>query len=389
MAARPGRSGAGDGGAAVRPRRSRRTGDRSGGRHRALTVPPSTRLLVPLALLVAGLVAGLVAVASPAAAATGCTVGDPRLSELSGLVADGPRWWAAADGGRSSRAVSLDPAGCATTGERAAPIDPADVEDLGIGTDGALRLADIGDNAGRRDTVAVIVLPASGPALLQRFAYPDGPHDAEALVVADDGVPLIITKTAGAAGIYRPTGPPTGDDDPPAPLQRVGQIVLPVSTTPGGPLGSAGSRTVTGGGLSPVSAPDRAVAVRTYTDAWLFRLPSGAPADADALVDALAGAPVQVPLPDEAQGEAVALTADGTLLSGSEARGGQPATVRTVPGAVGAAFAPDAPATAQPDAPPPVSSTPMALPAVVGVAAVVVLLVGLAVAMVLHGRRRR
>jgi hypothetical protein len=315
-------------------------------------------------------------------------VGDPRLSELSGLAADGPRWWAVADGGRVSRALSLDPDGCATTGERTAPIDPADVEDLGISTDGALWLADIGDNSGRRDTVAVILLPRSGPARLHRLAYPDGPQDAEALVVADDGVPLIVTKTTGAAGIYRPSGPLTGGAAP-TPLRRVGGIVLPTSTTPGGPLGSAGSRTVTGGGLSPVDASERAVAVRTYTDAWLFRLPPGAGAGADAVVDALAGAPVQVPLPDEVQGEAVALTADGTLLSGSEARGGQPATIRTVPGAVGAAFAPDAPAAAQPDAPPPVSSTPAAVPAVVGVAAVVVLLLGLAVAMTLHGRRRR
>ncbi len=162
-----------------------------------------------------------------------------------------------------------------------------------------------------------------------------------------------------------------------------------MSTTPGGPLGSAGSRTVTGGGLSPVSAPDRVVAVRTYTDAWLFRLPSGAPADADALVDALAGAPVQVPLPGRGTGRGGRPHRGRDAALRERGRGGQPATVRTVPGAVGAAFAPDAPATAQPDAPPPVSSTPMALPAVVGAAAVVVLLVGLAVAMALHARRRR
>ncbi|TCK25260.1 hypothetical protein EV378_1063 [Pseudonocardia endophytica] len=344
-------------------------------------------------MLVAGLVASSamavpsVMAAPSAMAATGvtCAVPDQRLTELSGLVADGARWWAIADGGRVSRAISLDPGGCATTGERSAPIDPVDVEDVGIGPDGALWLADIGDNTGERDTVAAIVLPSAGPARLHRFAYPDGPHDAEALVVADDGVPLIVTKTVGAAGIYRPDGAPGAGTTP---LRRVGQIVLPESTTPGGPLGSAGSRTITGAGLSPAGAagPGRVVAVRTYTDAWLFRLPSGA--TASGLVEALAGPPVQVALPDEAQGEAVALTADGTLVSGGEARGGRPATIRTVPGAVGEAVAPDAPVAAQPDAPPG-PSTPAALPAIIGAGTVAVLLCGLAVAMTLHARRRR
>lgn len=330
-------------------------------------------------------------VARPVAAASGCAVGDERLSELSGLVANGPRWWAIADSGRVARAVALDPAGCATTGERTAPSDPVDVEDLGIGPGGALWLADIGDNAAGRDSVAVVVLPTSGPPRVHRLVYPDGPRDAEALVVGDDGVPLVITKTAGAAEIYRPAGPLLDGAEPTA-LQRVGRIVLPVSTTAGGPLGSAGSRTVTGAGLSPAAAPERAVAVRTYTDAWLFRLPAGATADARAIAAALSGAPVQVPLPDEAQGEAVALTAGGTLVSGSEAASGRPATIRTLPGAARAAFAPDAPATAQPAVPLPVPSTqavPTSLPALVGVAAVAVVLLGLAVAMTVHGRRRR
>jgi hypothetical protein len=93
-------------------------------------------------------------------------------------------------------------------------------------------------------------------------------------------------------------------------------------------------------------------------------------------------------LPDEPQGEAVALTADGTLLSGTEARGGRPAGIRTVPGAVASALAPSAPVAAQPDVPPS-PSTPAALPAIVGAAVVVAVLAGLAAAMTLHARRRR
>ncbi|WP_308252242.1 hypothetical protein [Pseudonocardia sp. KRD291] len=322
----------------------------------------------------------------------GCTVDDDRLGELSGLVADGDQRWGIVDSGSRAVAYRIDARTCAVTGTRAAPIDPADVEDLATGPDGALWLADIGDNAGRRDSVALVVLPRSGPPRLHRLVYPDGPRDAEALVVGDDGVPVIVTKASGAAGVYRPSGPLA--EPGPTPLVRAGQVVLPVSSTAGGPLGGIGTRTITGAGLSPApsgaSAGDRRVlALRTYTDAWLFPLPAdGVPPDADRLVAALAGAPVAIPLPDEPQGEAVALTADGTLLSGSEARGGRPAAIRTVPGAAAAALAPGAAAQVQPATPPPTRTFPPWLPAVLGGAAVVVLLLGAGVAMTLHGRRR-
>ena len=72
-----------------------------------------------------------------------------------------------------------------------------------------------------------------------------------------------------------------------------------------------------------VSADGRVVALRTYTDAWLFAVPDGG-----GVADALRATPVQVPLPGEPQGEAVAFAADGTLLSGSEARGGVAGQVR-------------------------------------------------------------
>jgi hypothetical protein len=69
-------------------------------------------------------------------------------------------------------------------------------------------------------------------------------------------------------------------------------------------------------------------------------------------VAALAGTPVRVPLPGEPQGEAIAFGPDGTLLSGSETRGGVLGEIRAVPGAVGLvgqdlpAAPPSAPATA-------------------------------------------
>jgi hypothetical protein len=268
--------------------------------------------------------------AAPAAVGSGpqslCTLGDERLEELSGLAVDASGVWGIPDDGRKTSAYRIDPETCEVVETRSAAIDPRDTEDLAVGPDGSLWVADIGDNDRERPTVAVIVLPARGKGAIHRFTYPDGPHNAEALLVDADGAPVIVTKDAGApAGIYRPRGPFDGPG--PTPLKKVGQFALPVSDTTGGPLGGLGSRVVTGAALSA----DRGVlAVRTYTDAWLYPVPKG---DVVAALTASDAAPVQVPLPDEPQGEAVAFQPDGTLLSGSERRDGTDGELRAVRGA--------------------------------------------------------
>ncbi|MGE0840296.1 hypothetical protein [Pseudonocardia sp.] len=283
----------------------------------------------------------------PPGVRTHCTVDDPRLAELSGLVVDGPAdkpvVWAVSDGGRRTAAYAIDPVTCAVTGSRTAATDPFDAEDVARGPAGALWVADIGDNRLARQSVAIVTLPETGASKLYRLSYPDGPHDAEALLVGTDGVPVIVTKDAvGPAGVYRTPGPLTGTG--PTAMQRVGDVSLPASDTPGGPLGGIGSRLVTGGSVSP---DGRTVALRSYTDAWLY--PVAAPGDAAAVVEALKATPTRIPLPDEPQGEAVALDAGGALWSGSETRGGTPGALRSVDGAVafignGAAQAPAAPA---------------------------------------------
>ena len=335
------------------------------------------------------------AAAPPPGATPVCSIDDPRLEELSGLVAEGPpgaapqRYHAIVDGGGTARAFTLDPAGCAVTGTRQADVPVTDVEDLGLGPGGELWLADTGDNGARRGSVRLVVLPPAGPPRVHDLVHPDGPRDVEALLVGDDGVPLLVDKTTGAAGVYRPAAPLRDGGDP-VELRRVAQVVLPWSGTGGGPLGAAGSRTVTGGGLSPAGADGgRAAVLRTYTDAWVFPLPAGGPATADALVTALGGAPLPVPLPGEAQGEAVAPDGRGALHSGSEARGLTAAAVTVVPGAVSAATVPQAPVVPQPAAVPEYRTYPSWLPAAGGAAALGALLVAGAVAMSLHGRRRR
>jgi hypothetical protein len=285
--------------------------------------------------------------------------------------------WAMSDGGRRVEVHRLDPTGCAVTDTRTAAVDPFDAEDLALGPDGSFWVSDTGDNERVRDTVAVIVLPPAGEPRLHRLTYPDGPHDAEALFVDPAGRPVVLTKEAGRpAGVYRTAERPDGPG--PAPLLRIGEVSLPASDTVGGPIGGLGSRVVTG---AAVSADGRVLALRSYTDAWLYPVRDGD------LVGALAGAPVQVPLPGEPQGEAIAFEPDGTLLSASEARDGTSGAVRAVPGAAGLATS----GAARPAPPPPpvaVDPAPEWLPAAVGGGAAVGVLLLVATALGLRGARR-
>jgi hypothetical protein len=313
----------------------------------------------------------------PAAPQVRCAVEDPRLTELSGLAVDGRALWAMSDGGTRVELHQIDPATCAVVDSRSVDVNPFDPEDLAVGPDESLWVADIGDNELRRDTVAVVVLPPQGEGRLHRLTYPDGPHDAEALLVDARGRPVVITKEVGRpAGVYRTAQAPEGVG--PTPLVRVGELTLPSSDTRGGPVGEIGSRVVTG---AAVSVDGSVVALRTYTDAWLYPVPRGD------FVGALTGTPVRVPLPDEPQGEALAIDRDGTLLSGSESRGAA-GELRAVPGAVALAAARPQSDAASAPAPAPVldEPTPAWLPAALGGGAVAGVLLMLAGAIALRRR---
>jgi hypothetical protein len=340
-----------------------------------------------LAVLPVGVPAG-----APAVPQDRCPVTDRALDELSGMIVDKGAVIAMADGGR--RIVlqrldhALDKGDCAITDTRTVGIDPFDPEDLARGPGGALWVSDTGDNDEKRDSVAVIVVPASGRPQLHRLTYPDGPHDAEALLVDPGGRPVIVTKQLGSAGVYRTAEPPDGEG--PTPLELVGRLRLPSSDTVGGPVGAFGSEVVTG---AAASADGKVVALRSYTDAWLYPAPDGDPAMA--LTEN--PAPVRVPLPDEPQGEAIAFTPDGSLVSGSETRRGVRGVVRVVPGAAALAAAAVAGTSVPPPADPadPVGAAPATgdaapdwLPAAIGGGAAVAVLVGQAAALALRARGR-
>nr|WP_253857257.1 WYL domain-containing protein [Prauserella alba] len=248
-----------------------------------------------------------------------CRIDDHALGEASGLVAGDGRWYAVNDGGAALRIYALD-RHCAVTDVITDPADPYDVEDLARSADGTFWLADIGDNRSARDTVALHALRPGEGSTLYRLTYPDGARDAEAVLIDREGAPYIVTKSAtGTSGVYRPAGALRSPG--PTPLEQVGTVTVSPTTTPGGPVGTAGTWLITGGATSH---DGRVVALRTYTDAYLYPAPDGD------IVAALEREPVRVPLPGEPQGEAIAFQPDGTLVSVSEGVGNP---VRIVPDA--------------------------------------------------------
>ncbi|WP_170200595.1 SdiA-regulated/phytase-like domain-containing protein [Prauserella endophytica] len=262
-----------------------------------------------------------------------CSLGDDRLAEVSGLAADEGSWYAVNDGGTSIEVFVLGK-DCSVQDVLTDPTDPYDVEDLALAPDGTLWLGDTGDNRKQRDTVALHALSPGGPATLYRLTYPDGARDAEALLLDRSGTPYIITKNVlGGSEVYRPSAPLASPG--PTPLEKVGSLSLSATDTPGGPVGTAGSLLVTG---AATNADGSVFAVRTYTDAYLYPAPDGD------VVAALQRSPVRVPLPDEAQGEAIAFEPDGSLLSVSEGVGSPVRIVRGAAGLVDVETTPSEPA---------------------------------------------
>jgi hypothetical protein len=287
--------------------------------------------------------AGAAAAPNSPAPVTRCQVSDPRLTEISGLVDVGDRTLVINDGGDQLAVYALD-ARCAVVDVHTVPVDPYDPEDMAVGTDGTVWLADTGDNTHSRSTVALHALRPDGSASLFRLRYPDGPHDSETLLLAPDGTPYLVTKEVlGASGVYRPSAPLA--EGVVTPLERVAAVNFTHTGTEGGPVGRAGQLMATGGA---VSRDGTMIALRTYTDAYVWPL-----SNSD-VATALAGTPVRIALPPAPQGEAISFSADDRQLV--VAGEGLPGDVTLVP--AGAALEPVAAAAASASATPSDSGPP-------------------------------
>lgn len=266
---------------------------------------------------------------------------EPTLDESSGLAVSARHdgiIWTHNDGGRVARVLAVDRRGRTRARVTLRGVDPYDPEALAPGRDRrgrpALYLGDIGDNLSVRRDVSVLRFAEPGRLASHRVSpewfrlrYPDGPQDAEALLVDPrDNRVWVATKDLLRGALYR------------APVRmstRRTNVLERVAVVPG---------LITDGAF----LPDGRFVLRSYATVYLY----GAPGK---LED-------QAPLPDQEQGESIAVDGD-RLLVGSEGRGSAVYAVpvpRSVPSAGSSA---DSPAPrASPQAPAAVRSTRVARP---------------------------
>ncbi|HEY2795447.1 MAG TPA: hypothetical protein VGJ28_24005 [Micromonosporaceae bacterium] len=270
---------------------------------------PRLRLFLQLIAVGMVLVAATLsaATAAPAAARTACTVTDHRVIGLSGLIVTDEGFDSIADSNpdKSAIRVWLLNKACHVTGSISYPTSAYDPEDMALGRDGTIYVADIGDNNQARKTIAVWrIPPGSTHPHIYRYTYPDRAHDAEAMLLSADDAPIFVTKDVGIGEMFTPVGPgdPSGK---PVKLRKVGAFDPPTTTTPNF-LGFVGGMLVTGG----ANSRDRSmVALRTYADAYIWTVTGG-----DVVKAITTTKPRVLPLPNEPQGESIALDPSGKHL---------------------------------------------------------------------------
>src|SRR5262245_40437431 len=252
----------------------------------------------------------------------------PGLWEASGVAvgsATPPRLWIVNDEGEPIiYGVELN--GRIADRVRIAGVTVEDWEDLAAGpcpNGRCLYIADIGDNLARRPRITIyrVVEPRPGsaePVRAEAFhaTYPDGPHNAESIIVDAQGRMYVITKGRSAV-VYRfPVSPAPGSTST---LEKVADVSLSPSSS--GSHSYRRSQPATGAALSP----DRNwVAIRSNRSLWFCRM-------AD-LIAGQPGDPIRVDLAPahEPQGEAVAFGPGGTIyLVGEGAGKERPGTLTT------------------------------------------------------------
>jgi hypothetical protein len=245
-----------------------------------------------------GCVAPAAAASPPSGSAELFVIGDPRITEASGLALSGRHngvLWMHNDSGGEARLFGVGFDGAVVAVAALEGATNVDWEGMARGPDGTLWVGDIGDNDATREEI--VVYRVSEPDLgetqvaASRFVlrYPDGPRDAEALLVNPaTGRLWIATKQIYGGGLYE--APEQLSSDGVNELVRIRDVPSVVTD---GTWSADGQRYV----------------LRDYGRAWVYD-PNGA-----------ALAQVELPGQDQGQnqGESIAYSPSGTsLLSGSE-----------------------------------------------------------------------
>lgn len=256
-----------------------------------------------------------------AAPALIATLEDRSVRESSGVVASRRNpgiFWTHNDSGSEPLLYAFDRAGRGRGTWRVEGARTRDWEDIAAGPGPEpgrpyLYAADIGDNRERRGEVVVYRFPepevaggeaarpgpaprATAPAEAIRLKYPDGPHDAEALLVHPaSGDLYVVTKTTDAAVVFKLA----------APFSAEGVNTLaPVASLRGPDFYGT---LITGGDISP---DGRRVVLCNYAQGYELALPEGA----KGFDEVWRQTPASVPLGERRQGEAVCYRPDGAAL---------------------------------------------------------------------------
>jgi hypothetical protein len=229
------------------------------------------RVIIVLVVMASAVAAQNASTVSPTCQSAGPLVRIAELPEGSGVAMSqrSPgRLWAHNDSG-APVLLALDDKGAVAGRVRVPGAKVEDWEAVAVGDCPAgtcIYVADIGDNDAERRSIAIYRVPepadASGPvaaADILRATYPDGAHDAEALLVTPKGEILIVTKgDTGPVAIYRfpqdikPGGTVT--------LQRIGE--------PRRAGRVAADERITDGAVSPSGSW---IALRTTTAVLVYR----------------------------------------------------------------------------------------------------------------------
>jgi hypothetical protein len=227
------------------------------------------------------------------------TIHDDEIIESSGLVDRGSVVYTNNDSGDAAVVYGLDPRTGRTVSRTTYAPSVTDVEDIAPGSHGTLWAGDTGDNRRNRDHIDVYHLHRLGGhhrAVRYPLVYPDGPHDAETLLVQPRSQHLyVVTKSAFGGTVY----------------------VAPRKLRAGGqPNRLRAFARVSGLVTDGTFYPDgRHVLLRTYGTASVYSFPGF-------------GLIGTVRLPPQPQGEGISVGPHGRVLVSSEGRNTQVLQVR-------------------------------------------------------------